>query len=58
VPPPKDLEAALMAKLPPGDYTAIVRGAHGATGVGRRRQQNPAFVRQHDHRAGHLGDGG
>ena len=33
VPPPRDLEAALVTKLPPGDYTAIVRGARGTTGV-------------------------
>lgn len=32
--PPNDKEAALLATLPPGLYTAIVRGADGATGVG------------------------
>ena len=31
--PPNDLEAALLAVLLPGDYTAIVRGAGGGTGV-------------------------
>jgi uncharacterized delta-60 repeat protein len=32
--PTNDKEAALLATLPPGPYTAIVRGANGATGVG------------------------
>ena len=31
--PPNDAEAAILATLPPGNYTAIVRGAGGTTGV-------------------------
>lgn len=34
VPPPNDLEAAIVATLAPAPYTAIVRGKDGATGVG------------------------
>jgi hypothetical protein len=32
--PTNPAESALQATLPPGSYTAIVRGANGATGVG------------------------
>ena len=32
--PPNDLEAAILATLAPGAYTAIVRGNAGATGIG------------------------
>ena len=32
--PPNDKESALLATLPPGPYTAIVRGGNGTTGVG------------------------
>ena len=31
--PPKDPEPAILIQLPPGAYTAIVRGAGGTTGV-------------------------
>jgi hypothetical protein len=34
IPPKNDLESALIAILPPGNYTAIVGGTLGATGVG------------------------
>lgn len=34
IPPSNDLEAALLATLPQGSYTAILRGKNGATGVG------------------------
>jgi hypothetical protein len=34
IPPKNDLESALIAILPPGNYTPIVGGALGATGVG------------------------
>ncbi len=34
IPPPNDLESALVATLGPGNYTAIVRGANDSTGVG------------------------
>lgn len=34
LPPANDNEAALVAQLPPGNYTAVVRGMNGATGVG------------------------
>jgi hypothetical protein len=34
IPPQNDLESALIALLPPGNYTAIVAGANGATGNG------------------------
>ncbi|MBA2430605.1 MAG: hypothetical protein H0V56_00640 [Chthoniobacterales bacterium] len=33
IPPQNDLEAALLATLPPGAYTALVRGTAGSTGV-------------------------
>ena len=33
VPPPNDLESAIVATLPPGGSTAIVRGAGDTTGV-------------------------
>ena len=33
VPPTNDLESALVATLPPGNYTGIVRGKGTATGV-------------------------
>jgi hypothetical protein len=32
--PPNALESALVLHLPAGAYTAVVRGANGATGVG------------------------
>ena len=34
IPPGNDLEAALFTTLPPGSYTAIVRGKDDTTGVG------------------------
>jgi len=34
IPPSNPLEAALIATLAPGNYTAIVRGADGGSGVG------------------------
>jgi hypothetical protein len=34
IPPTNDLESALIATLPPGNYTAIVRGKNNTTGVG------------------------
>ena len=34
IPPPNDLDAALIATLPAGNYTAIVTGKNGGTGVG------------------------
>jgi len=34
IPPTNDLESALMQTLPPGNYTAIVRGKNNTTGVG------------------------
>lgn len=33
IPPTNSLEAAAVGAIPPGIYTAIVRGAHGETGV-------------------------
>ncbi len=33
LPPPNDLEAAIVATLMPGPYTAIVRGSGGGTGI-------------------------
>jgi hypothetical protein len=33
VPPSDDREAALIRSLPAGNYTAIVRGQNGETGV-------------------------
>jgi hypothetical protein len=33
VPPTNDLESAIVATLPVGAHTAIVRGKNGATGV-------------------------
>ena len=33
IPPENDLESALVASLPPGNYTAIVRGKSNSTGV-------------------------
>ncbi len=33
VPPPNDLESAIVATLPPTPHTAIVRGANNTTGV-------------------------
>lgn len=33
LPPTDDREAAIVATLPPGAYSAIVRGANGSTGV-------------------------
>jgi hypothetical protein len=32
--PGNDLESALVRSLPPGNYTAIVRGINNSTGVG------------------------
>ena len=32
--PTSDMESAILATLPPGAYTMIVRGKNGATGVG------------------------
>lgn len=34
IPPSNDAEAAIVATLAPGNYTAIVRGANSSTGVG------------------------
>lgn len=34
VPPPNPLESAIVTSLPPGNYTAIVHGANGTSGVG------------------------
>ncbi len=34
VPPNDPRESAIVANLPPGNYTAIVRGKNGGTGVG------------------------
>ena len=34
VPPASDLESALVQTLPPGNYTAIVRGKNNTTGIG------------------------
>jgi hypothetical protein len=34
IPPTNDLESTLVATLPPGNYTAIVRGKNNTTGVG------------------------
>ena len=34
IPPTNDLESALVRTLPPGNYTAIVRGKNNTTGVG------------------------
>jgi WD40 repeat protein len=34
IPPTNDLESALVRTLPPGNYTAVVRGNNTATGVG------------------------
>jgi plastocyanin len=33
IPPSNDLESAIVRNLPPGNYTAIVRGANNTTGV-------------------------
>ena len=32
--PPKDAEAAIVATLPPGTYTAVLTGKNGGTGIG------------------------
>jgi phospholipase/lecithinase/hemolysin len=32
--PPSDLESAIIATLPPGSYSAVVRGKNGGTGIG------------------------
>ena len=32
IPPPDDREAAIVASLPPGNYTAILRGKNDTTG--------------------------
>jgi hypothetical protein len=34
IPPPNDLESAIVATLSPGNYTAILAGKSGGTGVG------------------------
>jgi hypothetical protein len=34
LPPPNQLESALVRSLPPGNYTAVVRGISNSTGVG------------------------
>lgn len=34
IPPPDERESAIVATLPPGSYTAVVRGNNGATGIG------------------------
>jgi autotransporter-associated beta strand protein len=34
IPPSDDLEAAIVATLAPGNYTAIMRGVNGTTGIG------------------------
>ena len=34
IPPTNDLESALVQTLPPGSYTAIVRGKNNTVGVG------------------------
>ena len=34
IPPPNDLESALVQTLSPGNYTAIVRGKDNTTGIG------------------------
>jgi hypothetical protein len=34
VAPPNDLEAAIVATLPPANYTAVLRGKNGTTGIG------------------------
>jgi hypothetical protein len=34
IPPQNDLEAAILATLPPGSYTAIAAGKNGSMGVG------------------------
>lgn len=34
IPPTNDFESALLQTLPAGNYTAIVRGTNGTTGVG------------------------
>ncbi len=34
IPPPNDLESAIVATLPPDNYTAIVRGKNNTTGIG------------------------
>jgi hypothetical protein len=33
IPPPNDLESAIVRNLTPGNYTAIVRGVNSATGI-------------------------
>ncbi len=37
IPPTNNLESAIVATLDPGNYTAIVSGKNGGTGVGSRR---------------------
>jgi phospholipase/lecithinase/hemolysin len=34
IPPQNDLESAIVATLPPGNYTGVLAGKNGATGVG------------------------
>jgi hypothetical protein len=33
IPPNDDRESALVASLPPGNYTAVVRGVNNTTGI-------------------------
>ena len=33
MPPTNDLESAIVENLAPGNYTEIVRGVNGATGI-------------------------
>ena len=32
-PPPDDRESSIVARVPPGPHTAILRGKNGATGI-------------------------
>ena len=41
IPPSNDLESALVRTLPPGSYTAIVRGKDSTTGIGLWRLTLP-----------------
>jgi hypothetical protein len=34
IPPTNDLESAIVRTVAPGNYTAIVRGAGGSSGIG------------------------
>jgi len=33
IPPSNDLESAILRTLTPGNYTAVVRGVDGSTGI-------------------------